>query len=164
MNSYPSVSELFASLQGTLELANGPVRVLDERRFGDEAVDRLAYSAVFGADDVRLAARWAIWESGQALGVTSFMPAEEMHNHDREYLIASIMVAMGGRAAEELIFGDGAITTGAGNDIQITLISAATQTDPQTQGATFFYGAPATPGLLAGWRRGSGRRGCAAMW
>jgi cell division protease FtsH len=55
---------------------------------------------------------------GQALGITSFMPQEELHNHDREYLIASIMVAMGGRAAEELIFGDGAITTGAGNDIQ----------------------------------------------
>ncbi len=55
---------------------------------------------------------------GQALGMTAFLPQEELHNHDREHLIASIMVAMGGRAAEELIFGEGAITTGAGNDIQ----------------------------------------------
>jgi len=55
---------------------------------------------------------------GQALGVTSFLPKEEIHNHDRDYLLASIMVAMGGRAAEELIFGEQAITTGAGNDIQ----------------------------------------------
>ncbi len=55
---------------------------------------------------------------GQALGMTSFMPQEEMHNQDREYLIASITVAMGGRAAEELIFGEAAVTTGAGDDFQ----------------------------------------------
>jgi cell division protease FtsH len=55
---------------------------------------------------------------GQALGVTSFLPQEELHNHGRDYLMASIMVAMGGRAAEELIFGYTAVTTGAGNDIQ----------------------------------------------
>jgi len=55
---------------------------------------------------------------GAALGVTSFLPQEELHNHDRDYLMSSIMVAMGGRAAEELIFGDDAVTTGASNDIQ----------------------------------------------
>ena len=55
---------------------------------------------------------------GQALGMTSFMPQEELHNQDREYLIASITVAMGGRAAEELIFGEAAVTTGAGDDFQ----------------------------------------------
>ncbi len=60
---------------------------------------------------------------GQALGMTSFLPREELHNHDREFLLDSISVAMGGRAAEELIFGEGEVTTGAGNDIQ-----AATQT------------------------------------
>jgi cell division protease FtsH len=52
---------------------------------------------------------------GQALGVTAFLPIEDVHNHDRDYLIARIMVAMGGRAAEELIFGE--ITTGAKDDI-----------------------------------------------
>ena len=53
---------------------------------------------------------------GSALGLTSFLPREELHFHDREYLIARIMVAMGGRAAEEVVFGQ--ITTGASNDIQ----------------------------------------------
>ncbi|MCZ6749404.1 MAG: ATP-dependent zinc metalloprotease FtsH [SAR324 cluster bacterium] len=52
---------------------------------------------------------------GEALGVTVFMPKEDVHNYDREYLVARIMVAMGGRAAEELIFGE--ITTGAKDDI-----------------------------------------------
>jgi cell division protease FtsH len=52
---------------------------------------------------------------GQALGLTSFLPKEEMHNHDREYLLSKVMVAMGGRAAEEVIFGER--TTGASNDI-----------------------------------------------
>ncbi|HUJ74843.1 MAG TPA: ATP-dependent zinc metalloprotease FtsH [bacterium] len=53
---------------------------------------------------------------GPALGLTSFLPKEEIHNQDRDYLFARIMVAMGGRAAEELVFGD--VSTGAGNDIQ----------------------------------------------
>ena len=53
---------------------------------------------------------------GQALGLTSFLPREEVHNHDRDYLLAKIMVAMGGRAAEELILKE--LSTGASNDIQ----------------------------------------------
>ena len=53
---------------------------------------------------------------GSALGMTAFLPREELHYHDRDYLIARIMVAMGGRAAEEVVFGE--ITTGASNDIQ----------------------------------------------
>ncbi|MDH5753419.1 MAG: ATP-dependent zinc metalloprotease FtsH, partial [Deltaproteobacteria bacterium] len=53
---------------------------------------------------------------GQALGLTSYLPAEELHNYDREYLLTRIKVAMGGRAAEELVFDE--ITTGASNDIK----------------------------------------------
>ena len=52
---------------------------------------------------------------GPALGLTSFLPKEEVHNYDRDFMVAKIMVAMGGRAAEDLVFGD--VTTGAGNDI-----------------------------------------------
>ena len=53
---------------------------------------------------------------GQALGLTSFLPAEELHNFDRQHMITRITVAMGGRAAEDLVFNE--ITTGAGGDIQ----------------------------------------------
>ncbi|MCZ6729755.1 MAG: cell division protein FtsH, partial [SAR324 cluster bacterium] len=53
---------------------------------------------------------------GQSLGLTSFLPQEEMHTQDRDYLLAKIMVAMGGRAAEELILSQ--VSTGAANDIQ----------------------------------------------
>ena len=52
---------------------------------------------------------------GPALGLTSFLPKEEVHNYDRDFMVAKIMVAMGGRAAEDLVFGD--VSTGAGNDI-----------------------------------------------
>ncbi|MDH4225250.1 MAG: ATP-dependent zinc metalloprotease FtsH [Deltaproteobacteria bacterium] len=53
---------------------------------------------------------------GMALGLTSFLPNEEMHSQEKEYLLARIAVAMGGRAAEDLIFGE--FTTGASGDIQ----------------------------------------------
>ena len=53
---------------------------------------------------------------GHAMGLTSFLPTEDVHTHDREFLTNRIIVAMGGRAAEELVFGQ--VTTGAGNDIQ----------------------------------------------
>jgi cell division protease FtsH len=80
-----------------------------------EAGHAIVGSLVRKADPVH---KVTIVPRGQALGVTSFLPNEELHNHDRDYLLASIMVAMGGRAAEELVFGGASITTGAGNDIQ----------------------------------------------
>jgi len=53
---------------------------------------------------------------GQALGVTYQMPVDDRHNYPKEYLLARITGALGGRAAEEIVFGD--ITTGAENDLQ----------------------------------------------
>ena len=53
---------------------------------------------------------------GRALGVTSYLPIDEKHTYSREYLEAVIAYALGGRAAEKLIFNR--ITTGAGNDIE----------------------------------------------
>ncbi|HEV8633774.1 MAG TPA: ATP-dependent zinc metalloprotease FtsH [Chloroflexota bacterium] len=53
---------------------------------------------------------------GQALGVTYQMPIDDRHNYPKEYLLARITGALGGRAAEEIVFGD--ITTGAENDLQ----------------------------------------------
>jgi cell division protease FtsH len=53
---------------------------------------------------------------GRALGVTTYLPIDEKHTYSKEYLEAMITYALGGRAAEKLIFNQ--FTTGAGNDIE----------------------------------------------
>jgi cell division protease FtsH len=53
---------------------------------------------------------------GMALGLTQQLPTEERHNYSRDQLESRIAVAMGGRIAEEITFGQ--ITTGAQNDIE----------------------------------------------
>jgi cell division protease FtsH len=55
---------------------------------------------------------------GQAQGLTWFTPNEEQGLITRAQLKARITGALGGRAAEDVIFGRDEITTGAGNDLQ----------------------------------------------
>ncbi|MBD2135044.1 ATP-dependent zinc metalloprotease FtsH [Sphaerospermopsis sp. FACHB-1094] len=55
---------------------------------------------------------------GQALGLTWFTPNEEQGLISRSQILARIMAALGGRAAEEIVFGKPEVTTGAGNDLQ----------------------------------------------
>ena len=55
---------------------------------------------------------------GQAQGLTWFTPNEEQGLISRSQLMARIAGAMGGRAAEEEIFGYDEVTTGAGGDLQ----------------------------------------------
>ena len=55
---------------------------------------------------------------GQARGLTWFTPDEEQGLHSRSQLKARITAALGGRAAEEIVFGSGEVTTGAGQDLQ----------------------------------------------
>src|SRR5204863_8911965 len=66
-----------------------------------------------GADPVR---KVSIIPRGQALGVTFSAPDADRFNFDQRTLVAQIKVALGGRAAEEIVFGD--LTTGAESDIQ----------------------------------------------
>ncbi|CAA9491049.1 MAG: Cell division protein FtsH [uncultured Solirubrobacteraceae bacterium] len=74
-----------------------------------------------GADPVR---KVSIIPRGQALGVTLSAPDEDPFNYDLEGLLAKIDVALGGRVAEEVVFGT--ITTGAESDIQqLTRIARA---------------------------------------
>ena len=64
----------------------------------------------------------SIVSRGNAGGVTFFEPNEEridMGLYTREYLQNRLVVLMGGRCAEELIFGKDKITTGASSDIMI---------------------------------------------
>jgi len=53
---------------------------------------------------------------GLALGVTQQLPIEDKYTLSREYLNKSIMVLLGGRAAEEIVFAER--TSGAGNDLE----------------------------------------------
>ncbi|MGH7198762.1 MAG: ATP-dependent zinc metalloprotease FtsH, partial [Candidatus Omnitrophota bacterium] len=53
---------------------------------------------------------------GRALGVTTYLPIDEKHTYSKDYLEAMITYALGGRAAEKIIFNQ--FTTGAGNDIE----------------------------------------------
>ena len=68
---YTSVSEMLGDARGALQLSNGSVKVSDPQRFREQILDRLAWSAVFGDDDVKGAARWLIWEAAWELGVKS---------------------------------------------------------------------------------------------
>jgi cell division protease FtsH len=65
------------------------------------------------ADPVR---KVSIIPRGQALGVTLSTPDVDRVNYSREELEAKIKVALGGRVAEEVVYGN--ITTGAESDIQ----------------------------------------------
>jgi cell division protease FtsH len=66
-----------------------------------------------GADTVK---RVTIVPHGMALGVTYQRPEDDRHSYSEQYLHARIIGAMGGRVAEELVFGTR--TTGAENDMQ----------------------------------------------
>jgi len=53
---------------------------------------------------------------GRALGVTASLPEEDLHSYSKEYIEAKLVMLMGGRAAERLVFGN--TTSGASNDIK----------------------------------------------
>jgi len=80
---------------------------------------------------------------GRALGVVWTLPVRDKYSHSREYLEANISKAMGGRIAEELIFGHKKVTSGAASDIQmatklakdmVTRFGMSTELGPLTYG------------------------------
>src|ERR671916_366195 len=97
----------------------GPERPL---LVGPQERERIAYHegghailglVVPGADPVN---RVTIVPRGQALGVTYQRPEEDRYNYPEAYLRARIIGALGGRVAEEIVYGTR--TTGAENDIE----------------------------------------------
>src|SRR2546426_301160 len=66
-----------------------------------------------GSDPVR---RVSIVPRGRALGVTVQAPVDDRQNYPEDYLRARITSALGGRAAESVVYG--IVTTGAENDLQ----------------------------------------------
>jgi cell division protease FtsH len=55
---------------------------------------------------------------GQAKGLTWFSPSEDQTMLSKSQIVARIMGALGGRAAEQVVFGQSEVTTGASNDLQ----------------------------------------------
>ena len=72
-----------------------------------------------GADPVR---KVTIIPHGGSLGVTIQRPIDDRFNYAEDYLRARIIGALGGRAAEQLVYGE--VSTGAANDLQqVTMIA-----------------------------------------
>jgi cell division protease FtsH len=77
-----------------------------------EAGHAVAAAVLPQADPVH---KVTILPMGMALGVTQQLPVDEKHIYRQDYIEDSLVVRMGGRCAEDLVFG--VISTGANNDL-----------------------------------------------
>ncbi|MGH7646358.1 MAG: ATP-dependent zinc metalloprotease FtsH, partial [Gemmatimonadales bacterium] len=71
---------------------------------------------VEGADPLH---KVTIVPRGRALGLTAYLPEEELHKYTKQAILSRLAVAYGGRVAEELVFGPDKVTTGAAHDIEV---------------------------------------------
>ncbi len=78
-----------------------------------EAGHALVARLLPGTDPVH---KLTIIPRGRALGLTQQLPLDEKYTHSKGYLENNLCILLGGRIAEEVVFGE--ITTGAGNDIE----------------------------------------------
>jgi cell division protease FtsH len=78
-----------------------------------EAGHTLVAKLIPGTDPIH---KVTIIPRGRALGVTQQLPLDERHTYPKDYLMATLTVLLGGRAAEDLVFNQ--FTTGAGNDLE----------------------------------------------
>jgi cell division protease FtsH len=78
-----------------------------------EAGHALLATLLPGADPLQ---KVSIIPRGRALGATEQLPEEDRHNLSHHYLLNRIAVMLGGRVAEQLIFGE--VTTGSGDDLK----------------------------------------------
>jgi cell division protease FtsH len=90
-----------------------------ERTAYHESGHALLGMLIEGADPVR---KISIIPRGRALGVTFQAPSTDRYGYDADYLRGRIIGALGGRAAEQIVYGD--VTTGAESDLeQVTRIA-----------------------------------------
>jgi cell division protease FtsH len=125
--------------EAALLAARRNLDAVDQRSF-DEALDKILLGAerplVLSNEDMNVTAyhegghaltglllegsdpvtKVTIVPRGQALGVTMYTPLDDRYNYSKEYLLARLVTALGGRAAEQVVFAR--VTTGAENDLQ----------------------------------------------
>ncbi|CAD5217611.1 unnamed protein product [Bursaphelenchus okinawaensis] len=101
----------------------GPARV--KGRFPDEETNKCTafheaghtLVALFTKDAVPVH-KVTIIPRGQSMGHTALLPSKDEYQVTRAQMLAQLDVMMGGRVAEELIFGDDKVTTGAADDMK----------------------------------------------
>jgi cell division protease FtsH len=106
-----AVDRVIAGMEGTPLVDSKSKRLIAYHEIGHAIVGTL----VKDHDPVQ---KVTLIPRGQAQGLTWFTPSEEQMLISRSQLLARITGALGGRAAEDIIFGDAEVTTGAGNDLQ----------------------------------------------
>ncbi len=79
-----------------------------------EAGHALLAKVIAGADPPH---KVTILPRGMALGYVMFAPPEDRYTYTRQEILARITVGLGGRVAEEVVFGE--VTTGAQNDFEV---------------------------------------------
>jgi cell division protease FtsH len=92
--------------------------IISEKEKRTTAVHEAGHALVarFAGDEADPVHKVTIIPRGRALGVTQQLPPEDRLNMTREFASNQIAILMGGRVAEEIVFGQK--TTGAGNDIE----------------------------------------------
>ena len=106
-----AVDRVIAGMEGTPLVDSKSKRLIAYHEVGHAIVGTL----VKDHDPVQ---KVTLIPRGQAQGLTWFTPSEEQMLISRAQILARITGALGGRAAEDVIFGDAEVTTGAGNDLQ----------------------------------------------
>ncbi len=113
-------------LEKLVDVAN--TKTADRYVFAGTATDQQPYSMVNGKDGLEInyhgndaVQKISIIPRGNAGGLTFFTPSEERMEsglYSRTYLQNQMAVALGGRVAEEIVYGEDEVTTGASNDLQ----------------------------------------------
>ncbi|MDJ0575083.1 MAG: ATP-dependent zinc metalloprotease FtsH [Xenococcaceae cyanobacterium MO_234.B1] len=106
-----AVDRVVAGMEGTPLIDSKAKRLIAYHEIGHAIVATLTP----GHD---LVEKVTLIPRGQAKGLTWFTPDEEQGLVARNQILAKITSTLGGRAAEEMIFGDGEVTTGASNDLE----------------------------------------------
>ncbi|WVL02366.1 ATP-dependent zinc metalloprotease FtsH [Cyanobacterium sp. Dongsha4] len=106
-----AIDRVIAGMEGTPLVDSKSKRLIAYHEIGHAIVGTLTK----GHDPVE---KVTLVPRGQAKGLTWFTPEEDQGLVSKTQLFARVTGLLGGRAAEDLIFGNDEITTGAGNDIE----------------------------------------------
>nr|YP_009370257.1 probable ATP-dependent protease [Bulboplastis apyrenoidosa]ARO90746.1 probable ATP-dependent protease [Bulboplastis apyrenoidosa] len=106
-----AIDRVIAGMEGTALIDSKSKRLIAYHEIGHAIVGTLL-------EQHDLVQKVTLIPRGQAKGLTWFLPSEEQSLISRTQILARIMGALGGRVAEEVVFGDTEVTTGASNDLQ----------------------------------------------